>query len=123
MKSDFDRASADWLASRRITLVAWWLPEAAIVAALFAAVPLRTVLWTLALMWMGIACILNARRCGRTHCRYTGPYYLSMIVPALAFGTGLVSLDTYGWVTLAVLIVAGGRALWWVTERVWGKFL
>jgi len=28
---------------------------------------------------MGTACILNARRCGRTHCRYTGPYYLAMI--------------------------------------------
>src|SRR5437660_12380101 len=22
--------------------------------------------------------ILNAKRCGRTHCRYTGPYYLAM---------------------------------------------
>jgi Ca2+/Na+ antiporter len=44
--------------------------------------------WIIALIWMGSACILNARRCGRTHCRYTGPYYLVMIVPVLLLAAG-----------------------------------
>lgn len=49
------------------------------------------VIWIVALTWMGTACILNARRCGRTHCRYTGPYYLLMIAPVIVLGSGLVA--------------------------------
>jgi hypothetical protein len=71
---------------------------------------------------MGVACILNARRCGRTHCRYTGPYYLVMIAPVLALGVGLVSAGIYGWIVLGIFIVAGSKLIWWTTERAWGKF-
>jgi hypothetical protein len=49
------------------------------VAGLFAAIPVRATIWTIALVWMGVVRIPNAGRCGRTHCRYTGPYYLAMI--------------------------------------------
>ena len=80
------------------------------------------VVWIIALAWMGTACILNARRCGRTHCRFTGPYYLAMIIPILALGTGLISIGLYGWLALGALIVFGSKAIWWATERVWGKF-
>ena len=71
---------------------------------------------------MGTACILNARRCGRTHCRYTGPYYLTMIVPVMALGTGFVAADMFGWVCLGATILGGSGLIWWVTERAWGKF-
>ena len=74
-----DQSPKDWVGSTRTSLLAWWLPRATIVAGLFAPIPARTVIWTVALAWMGIACVLNARQCGRTHCRYTGPYYLAMI--------------------------------------------
>jgi hypothetical protein len=75
-----------------------------------------------ALIWMGTACILNARRCGRTHCRYTGPYYLAMIAPVLVLAFGIVSADFYGWLLFGALILAGSKAIWWATERTWGKF-
>ena len=91
-------------------------------ATLFASVPLRAVVWTVALVWMGVACILNARRCGRTHCRYTGPYYLAMIAPVLLLGFGIVAADFYGWFSLAAFIIFGGWIIWWATERAWGKF-
>jgi hypothetical protein len=84
--------SRDWLGSARANLLAWWIPIAAILVSLSVAVAPRTVIWTVALIWMGTACILNARRCGRTHCRYTGPYYLAMVVPTLALGR-----DRAGW--------------------------
>lgn len=112
--------SRDWLASARTNVLAWWLPHAAIVAGLFTAVPVRVAVWTIALVWMGVACILNARRCGRTHCRYTGPYYLAMIVPVL--GLAFLNVTIYAWVVLAVVIVAGSKLIWWATERAWGKF-
>jgi len=112
--------SRDWLASACTSVLAWWLPHAAIVAGLFAAVPVRTAIWTIAVVWMGAACILNARRCGRTHCRYTGPYYLLMIVPVL--GLAFLNAAIYAWVILGVVIVAGSKLIWWATERAWGKF-
>lgn len=71
---------------------------------------------------MGTACILNAKRCGRTHCRYTGPYYLAMIAPVGVLGSGLVSAGIYVWLVLAFVILLGSRLLWWATERAWGKF-
>jgi len=81
MSAETDASMRDWLRSPRTSLLAWWVPHAAIVAGLFVPVPVRAAIWTVALIWMGVACILNATRCGRTHCRYTGPFYLLMIAP------------------------------------------
>jgi hypothetical protein len=88
--------------------------------AFFLSVPVRAVVWTVALIWMGSACILNAKQCGRTHCRYTGPYYLAMIVPVIALG--IIASGTYAWIALGVVIIGGSKLIWWATERAWGKF-
>src|SRR6266851_9958602 len=114
--------SRDWLGSMHTNLLAWWLPHAAVLAGLFVPVSVRTVIWIIALIWMGTACILNARRCSRTHCRYTGPYYLAMIVPVFVLGMGVVSAGIFGWTSLGVFIVGGSGLIWWATERTWGKF-
>jgi hypothetical protein len=112
----------DWVSSARTSLFAWWLPQGAMVAALFASVPSRTAVWATALGWMGAACLLNARQCGRTHCRYTGPYYLAMIVPVLVASAGIFPFGLYGWTALGVFILGGGYVIWFATERAWGKF-
>ena len=122
MVNDAIQTSKDWLRSPRTSLLAWWLPQVAIIAGLFVPAPIRAVIWIIALLWKGTACILNARRCGRTHCRYTGPYYLAMIVPVVVLASGIVSADFYGWLGLGVLILAGSKIIWWATERAWGKF-
>jgi hypothetical protein len=92
-------------------------------ASLFIPVPVRAVIWIITLIWMGTACILNARRCGRTHCRYTGPYYLATIAPVLVLASGIVSAGFYGWLVLGVFILAGSKIIWWATEQAWGRFL
>jgi hypothetical protein len=102
--------SRDWLSSKHTNLLAWWIPLATILAGLLVPVSLRTAGWVVALGWMGAACLLNARRCNRTHCRYTGPYYLAMIVPVTALGAGLVTVGILGRVCLGVIIL-GGSAL------------
>ena len=122
MSDGVNRTSRDWLNNTRVNLFAWWLPQATILAALAAPPFIRATIWIAALIWMGSACILNARRCGRTHCRYTGPYYLVMVVPVLLLISGIVSADLYGWFALAVLILAGSKMIWWATERAWGTF-
>src|ERR1700755_1102237 len=109
-------SSRDWLGSMHTSLLAWWLPHAAIVAALLVPESVRAVIWIVALIWMGTACILNARRCSRTHCRYTGPYYLAMVVPVVLLAAGTVSAGFSGWLILAVVILAGSKIIWWATE-------
>ena len=123
MESNTIQRSRDWLRTPRTSLLAWWIPKAAILAGLLVPMTVRAAIWIIALFWMGMACILNARRCGRTHCRYTGPYYLAMIAPVLVLTSGIVSTDLYAWLFLGVLILAGSRIIWWATERAWGKFL
>ena len=114
------QVSRDWLASTSSSLLAWWIPHAALLVGLAIPIPARVAIWAVALLWMGVACILNSRRCRRTHCRYTGPYYLAMIVPVLA--AGFISSDIYQWIALGVVIVGGSKLIWWATERAWGKF-
>jgi hypothetical protein len=116
------RASRDWLGNTRASLLAWWIPRTGIIAGLFMPVSVRTVIWIVSLTWMGLACILNAQRCGRTHCRYTGPFFLAMILPVLVLGTVGASTGLAEWIALGVLIEVGGRLLWWATERAWGTF-
>jgi hypothetical protein len=115
-------SAMDWVGSRRANLIAWWIPQSAILAGLFLEVPVRTIIWIVTLGWMGTACILNARRCGRTHCRFTGPYYLAMIVPVLILGFGIAYADLFGWLVLGTLIIFGSKLIWWATERAWGQF-
>jgi len=116
------QSSRDWLSSPSTTALAWWIPKGVIVAALFVPPPARAGIWIIALAWMGTACILNSKRCGRTHCRYTGPYYLVMIAPVLVLASGVISDDFYAWLSVAVLILGGSMIIWWATERAWGKF-
>jgi hypothetical protein len=105
------------------TLATCFRGSGTVIAALLTSVPLRAAIWTVALAWMGTACILNSRRCGRTHCRYTGPYYLGMIAPVLALALAPISLPLAAWVVLAAIILLGSKIIWWATERAWGKFL
>ncbi len=121
MANNIVQSSHDWLRSPHLSLLAWWIPQAAIFAGLVAPINFRTAIWIIALSWMGVACILNARRCGRTHCRFTGPYYLVMILPVLALGLGVVSVGRFGWLILGAFIILGNKAIWWATERAWGK--
>ena len=122
MAGDIAQPEKDWIGSARTNLVAWWIPHGVILAGLFLPVPVRTVTWIIALAWMGMACFLNARRCGRTHCWFTGPYYFIMIIPVLVLGLDLTSAGLTSWVVLAVFIVLGSKTIWWATERAWGKF-
>ncbi len=116
------RATKDWAANALTFGIAWGLPLTAILAASWLEVPARTAIWAIALAWMGLACLSNAKRCGRTHCRYTGPYYLLLIIPVMMLGTGLLPPVSYGWWVLGLAILLGGKVVWWLTEMRWGKY-
>lgn len=82
----------------------------------------RGIIWPAALIWMGSACLVNARRCRRTHCRFTGPFYLLVAALVVAFAAGVLPIRDHGWLILGAATIVGTAVLWWGSERVWGSF-
>lgn len=117
-----ERPANDWAGTIRGFALAWGLPSVILVAGTYFDEPARAVVWSVALAWMGTACLLNARRCGRTHCRFTGPYFLVLIVPVLLQGFGVLQLGPNAWWILGGAILLGGNLIWCVSEAVWGKY-
>ena len=122
MTSEQAETTNDWVAGIRGSSFAWGLPIAAMVGAIFVDSTLKTVIWIVALTWMGGACLLNARRCGRTHCFYTGPFFLAMTIPVALHGFAILPFGPEGWRWLAITIVVGNGGIWFLTEKVWGRY-
>ena len=112
----------DWAANFRTLCRIWGIPAFLMVAGSFAELHPRAAIWTVALLWMGTACLINSRRCGRVHCRFTGPFYLVMVIPVLLLGLEVFSLGSNGWWIVGAIILFGGKIIWWATETVWGKY-
>lgn len=121
-KSCTGGSSKDWAGNWRSLAVVWGLPAAAMLAASQLEPVLRAIVWSVALIWMGGACIANARRCGRTHCRFTGPFYVLMAAVVMAYAFGLVPIGDRGWTILGATVIVGTAMLWWGSERILGLF-
>lgn len=125
MNSDLPTCkSRDILSSPWRALLLFWLPAIAI--AVFAnsrfSSDERTIVWALALVTLGTACIANALRCGRVHCYLTGPFFLVMGVITVLYGIGALPLGHKGWGYIGLAILAGAVALCCVPEMIWGKY-
>jgi hypothetical protein len=116
--------SRDILSSRRRVLILYWLPASAIVVAGAPAISSgwRTVVWTVALATMGMACVVNGLRCGRVHGYLTGPFFLLMALVALSYGLGILRLGGNGWNLLGLITLIGAMALWCLPEMFLGKY-
>jgi hypothetical protein len=82
----------------------------------------RTVAWATALIWKGAACLANAWHCRRTHCFFTGPFFLVMALLVIANVPGIFTLGGRGWPILGAATILGTAGLWLATERVLGKY-
>src|SRR5438477_12050734 len=87
----------DVLCSGTNMFLFWCLPSFAFALGLFVSPGLKTVLWTLSLGLMGTMCLLNASRCGRIHCYFTGPFFVLAAVVSGGLGVGLRSCEPYEW--------------------------
>lgn len=113
----------DWGRScwNREFIVAWGLPILAMI--LSASIGFGVaVIWPIGLAWMGVACWLNARRCGRRHCYLTGPFFLVMAAVAGLYGVGVLDLGPNGWQYIGNVTAIGGLLLCCIPELIWGRY-
>ena len=111
----------DWTRGVRGLLI-WGVPIAALLIGGLLPEPYLVVIWPAALSFMGVACLLNARRCGRVHCYVTGPFFLILAAVALLHGLKVVYLGKDGWNILALILLVGSIVLCFGTERVFGRY-
>ncbi len=109
--------SRDLVASPIRFALHWGLPFLTMLAVIGVPHPVKTWVWVAALIWMGGACLWNARRCRRRHCYWTGPFFLVMALPVLAYGYGVAPLGADGWIWLGISIGVGAVLITAITER------
>jgi 1,4-dihydroxy-2-naphthoate octaprenyltransferase len=114
---------SDWTSSWQHLATIWGLPVALMVASAILAPRPRGAVWTALLLFMGGACLVNARRCHRTHCYYTSPFLILMAAVVALYTLGFVPLGSNGWGTLASVTFGGVAILCCVTERIRGRYL
>lgn len=80
------------------------------------------IVWPLAFLVMGVACIANARRCGRVHCYFTGPLFLMASLLSALHGWRVVDLGPNAWQWIGYGTFALALILYFAPEAIWGKY-
>jgi hypothetical protein len=76
-------------------------------------------LWAPALLAAGTACLINAARCGRLHCYFTGPLFLLAAGVTLLRSLGIAPIR-WNWILWALFV---GTPLAHVPEWIRGKYV
>lgn len=108
----------DWASGLR-GCITWGIPAAVLIVS---PVQYFAIVWPAVLTFMGVACWLNARRCGRVHCYVTGPFFLLLALVGLLYGLGVVPLGARGWSMLSIALVVGSVVLVYVPEWLFGRY-
>ena len=82
----------DWLSSRTSYAIAWLVPTVIIFAGIPLAMPFKGFAYALGMTWIGIACVINAKRCGRFHCHISGPLGIALGAMALIKTLGVIDV-------------------------------
>lgn len=112
--------NTDWAASKLIFSLIWGLPLTLAVVAFWLPAAVADWLWLASFGWMGGACFINARRCGRVHCHFTAAWLLFIATGLLLSGLSLLAaLNT---TLLAASGLIGFAIIWLASERLWGRY-
>jgi len=114
---------SDLVEGRLSFFISWVMPLVILVGSFFVqAIIVRTWIWVIALSWMGAACLLNAKKCSRTHCYYTGPFYIALALVSFLYGYQIIQLGNNGWYWLGAILVIGTVIIWVTSETLLGKY-
>ena len=100
----------------------WCVPWIAFALGFVAPPWLKTILWSTSLAVMGVACLFNASRCGRVHCRFTGPFFILSAVISLGYGLRLLPLRPSARKWIGVGTTIGALALCCIPELFLGRY-
>lgn len=114
--------TGDWLDDPRTRRWAFTAPQVAFLVGFLLPVNWRAVVWPAALLVIGTACVANARRCGRVHCYFSGPFFLAAAVLVVGYHLQLFGGVPGGWDGLGLGIVVVATVLNVVPERLWGRY-
>jgi len=122
MSHKFEVTSKDWVANKGRFFAAWGLPAVLIVITGLSPLPLMAIgiVWFAALTWMGLACLKNARQCGRMHCFFSGPYFL--ISAALSLVSGMQWMPFLSFNNLGLFLLIGSPLVTVLPEVFWGTY-
>lgn len=96
------------LLGRPLALGLFWIaPWLLIIASSHGSDIVHTAGWTFGFAVMGVACLANARRCGRRHCFYTAPLFLLAALASLLYGIDAVPFGPNDWNWIGGVAVAG----------------
>ena len=121
---DEKQDKTDWVSKPFLLMIIWGLP----ILFLFVSPVLESrmligYIWGASLIWMGVACLLNARKCKRTHCFYTGPFFILMAVISTLYGSDIIPLNGDGWRLLGSIIAVVSLSIWFFSELILGKYV
>lgn len=98
--------------------VLWCIPTALVLLGVLLPT-VRALLWIPGFATMGIACLVNARGCGRLHCFVTGPLFLGA---AVATALDALAVAAISW-QLILVAAAVGTLLAYSLEWLRGKYV
>jgi hypothetical protein len=104
-------------------LLLWVVPGVILAVTATFGGPFLVVLLPVLLAFMGVACLVNARRCGRRHCYITGPFFLALAVFSLLYGLGILRLGLHGWRWLLDAFFVGTCMLICLPDWLFGKYV
>ena len=120
--SDCGGSERDLLCRGPSAFLLWCVPLCAFALGFGQATGLRTILWSTSLAVMGVACLINASRCGRIHCLFTGPFFILCAVASLAYGLRLLPLGPSGWKWIGAGTIIGALLLCCIPELLLGRY-
>lgn len=125
-QSAIEPHAADWTRTPIGVIVGWVLPivlgvSSNLLPASLNAEGAPAFVWAGALAWMGVSCLLNARRCGRLHCYLAAPILLTGALLSMLLGLGAISLGPHG-VNNLISATFGLALLSYVPELFLGRY-
>ncbi len=122
MTETADARRRDLLSSGWKPWLIWGVPWLLVIVAESFGNTAHTILWPVGFSLVGMACLVNARRCGRRHCLYTGPLYLLSALASLLYGMHLLPIGVHGWDWILGITLGGTLFFCCVLEPALGRY-
>lgn len=118
-----DRGDNDMLDNAGGQLLVYGVPFVALqLAGNLAGFTVATVVPAVAFLLVGVVCIYNARRSGRVHCFFLGPWCLLAGTMTALYSLRVIDFGPDSWQLIVNTGLAGALALYIASEKIWGRY-